>query len=145
MKPFSLQPILELMQSRTDEATRRLAILIASEKNAKSKFQMLQEYRDEYASRFQQAAQKGISQSEWRNYQDFLYRLDEAIDLQGKTVGVEEKNTQAGQAHWQQQRVKLKAFDTLSQRHKASELELEVRREQKIQDEFTSRNNRDKD
>jgi flagellar FliJ protein len=145
MKPFSLQPILELMQSRTDEATRRLAILIASEKNAKSKFQMLQEYRDEYASRFQQAAQKGISQSEWRNYQDFLYRLDEAIDLQGKTVGVEEKNTQAGQAHWQQQRVKLKAFDTLSQRHKASELELEVRREQKIQDEFASRNNRDKD
>jgi flagellar FliJ protein len=145
MKPFSLQPILELMQSRTDEATRRLAVLIASEKNAKSKFQMLQEYRDEYASRFQQAAQKGISQSEWRNYQDFLYRLDEAIDLQGKTVGVEEKNTQAGQAHWQQQRVKLKAFDTLSQRHKASELELEVRREQKIQDEFASRNNSDKD
>jgi flagellar FliJ protein len=145
MKPFSLQPILELMQNRADEATRRLADLIANENSAKSKFQMLQEYRDEYASRFQQAAQKGISQNEWHNYQEFLYRLDEAIDLQGKTVGQEERNTKAGQTHWQQQRIKLKAFDTLSQRHKTSELELEVRREQKIQDEFASRSKNDKD
>jgi flagellar FliJ protein len=145
MKPFSLQPILELMQSRTDEATRRLAKLIANEKDAKNKFQMLQEYRGEYASRFQQAAQNGISQREWHNYQEFLNRLDEAIDSQGQTVSQQEKNTLIGQTHWQQQRVKLKAFDTLSQRHNASELEQEVRREQKTQDEFASRSKTDED
>jgi flagellar FliJ protein len=145
MKPFSLQPILELMQNRADDATRRLATLIASEKDAKNKLAMLQEYRDEYASRFRQAAQNGIAQREYHNYQEFLCRLDEAIDQQGKTVGLQERNTMAGQTHWQQQRVKLKAFDTLSQRHKASELELEVRREQKIQDEFASRKKADQD
>lgn len=145
MKPFSLQPILELMQSRTDEATRRLAKLIANEKDAKNKFQMLKEYRGEYASRFQQAAQNGISQREWHNYQEFLNRLDEAIDSQGQTVSQQEKNTLIGQTHWQQQRIKLKAFDTLSQRHNASELEQEVRREQKTQDEFASRSKTDED
>jgi flagellar FliJ protein len=145
MKPFSLQPILELMQSRADEATRRLANLITNEKDAKSKFQMLQEYRNEYASRFLQAAQNGVSQREWHNYQEFLCRLDEAIDQQGKNVGLQERNTIAGQTHWQQQRIKLKAFDTLSQRHKANELGQEVRREQKIQDEFASRKKDDKD
>jgi flagellar FliJ protein len=145
MKPFSLQPILELMQNRTDDATRRLASLIAHEKDAKNKFQMLQEYRSEYAFRFQQAAQSGVSQREWHNYQEFLNRLDEAIDSQAQAVNQQEKNTLAGQALWQQQRVKLKAFDTLSRRHETNELKLEVKREQKVQDEFASRSDTEKD
>jgi flagellar FliJ protein len=139
MKPFALQTVLDLMQSRTDDATRRLAQLIAMEKDARNKFDMLQQYRDDYASRFRLAAQNGISQREWSNYQEFLNRLDEAINQQGQTVGLQERHTAAGQVQWQQQRTKLKAFDTLSQRHDASELALEVRREQKTQDEFASR------
>jgi flagellar FliJ protein len=145
MKPFSLQSVLDLMQTRTDDATRRLANLIANENNARSKFEMLQQYRDEYACRFRQAAENGISQREWHNYQEFLNRLDEAIASQGQTVSQQEQNTKAGQAHWQQQRVKLKAFDTLSQRHETNELKLEVKREQKIQDEFASRRKTGKD
>lgn len=139
MKPFALQSVLELMQRRTDDATRHLAHLIANEQDGKSKLEMLQQYRNEYADRFQQAAQNGIGQREWGNYQDFLNRLDEAIDQQGKNVGLLAKNTAIGQAQWQQQRTKLKAFDTLSQRHQTNEAALESRREQKIQDEFASR------
>lgn len=145
MKPFSLQSVLELMQKRTDDATRHLAHLIATEKDAKSKLEMLRQYRDEYASRFQTAAQNGIAQREWGNYQDFLNRLDDAIEQQGKTVGLQERSTAAGQAQWQQQRTRLKAFDTLSQRHHASEISLELRREQKVQDEFASRHYDDED
>lgn len=139
MKPFSLQSVLDVMQTRSDDATRRLAQLIALEKDARSKFEMLKQYRDDYASRFQQAAQNGIGQSEWRNYQEFLNRLDDAIDQQHQNVGQQERHTAAGQVHWQQQRTKLKAFDTLSQRHQASEVALEQRREQKGQDEFATR------
>ena len=40
---------------------------------------------------------------------------------------------------------KLKAFDTLSDRHFASENAKEQKREQKIQDEFASRPNQDKE
>jgi flagellar FliJ protein len=139
MKPFSLQSVLDLMQTRTDHATRRLAHLIATEKDARSKFEMLQQYRDEYAARFSQIAQNGIAQREWRNYQEFLNKLDDAIDQQKKTVGLQAQYTANGQAQWQQQRTKLQAFDTLSQRHQANEIALEVKREQKIQDEFASR------
>jgi flagellar FliJ protein len=127
------------MQTRTDDATRRLAHLIAIEKDARSKFEMLRQYRDEYAARFSQIAQNGIAQREWRNYQDFLNKLDEAIDQQKKTVGLQAQHTANGQVHWQQQRTKLQAFDTLSQRHQANEIALEVKREQKVQDEFASR------
>ena len=138
-KPFSLQTVLELMQLRADEATRQLARLIANERDAKSKLDMLAQYRDEYATRFKPAAQSGITQREWHNYQEFLNRLDEAIAAQQQMVAVQAKNTAAGQALWQQQRKKLKAIDTLSERHFSSEYALEQKREQKTQDEFAAR------
>ena len=127
------------MQERADKATQQLARLIASERDAKNKLEMLQQYRDEYATRFQQAAQNGLTRHEWHNYQEFLNRLDEAIESQNRAVALQVKSTAAGQTHWQQQRKKLKAFDTLSERHFANENTLEWKREQKTQDEFAAR------
>ena len=144
-KPFSLQTVLELMQVRTDEATRKLAQLIANERDAKTKLDMLMQYRDEYATRFRQAAQGGITQREWHNYQEFLNRLDEAIEAQRQMVALQAKNTAAGQVFWQQQRKKLKAIDTLSERHYANENVQEQKREQKTQDEFAARRKEDKE
>ena len=144
-KPFALQTVLDLMQIRADEATRDLARLISIEKDAKAKLEMLQQYRDEYAARFRESAQKGLTQREWHNFQQFLNRLDEAIDLQRKTVTTQTRNTAAGQSQWQQQRKKLKAFDTLSDRHFASENAREMKKEQKVQDEFAARPKDDKE
>lgn len=144
-KPFALQSVLDLMQTRADDATRRLAQLIAAERDAKAKLAMLQQYRDEYADRFRQSARNGLSQREWHNYQEFLNRLDEAIGQQNHAVGQQEQRTALGQTHWQQQRTRLKAFDTLSQRHFFSEARREQKREQKEQDEFSSQRSRDKD
>ena len=144
-KPFSLQTVLDLMQVRSDEATQHLARLIAIERDANGKLEMLEQYRDEYAARFRLAAQNGITQREWHNYQEFLNRLDEAIDSQRQSVALQAQNTAAGQAHWQKQRKKLKAFDTLSERHNASENAQELRREQKTQDEFAARSKEDKE
>ena len=138
-KPFSLQTVLDLMQTRADEATQQLARLIANERDAREKLTMLQQYRDEYANRFRQAAQKGLSPREWSNYQAFLDRLDEAVAVQTKAVAQQAKNTEAGQAQWQRQQKKLKAIDTLSDRHFAHEEAQEQRREQKQQDEFATR------
>ena len=143
-RPFSLQAVLELMQTRTDEATQQLARLIANERDARNKLAMLQQYRDEYAARFRQAAQNGLTPREWHNYQEFLNRLDEAVSHQARTVTHQAQNTAAGQAHWQQQRRKLKAIDTLSARHHANEEAREQRRVQKTQDEFSARLRQDK-
>lgn len=138
-RPFSLQTVLELMRNRNDEATQRLAGLIAVECDEKKKLALLLQYRDEYTTRFRLAAQNGLGQPEWRNYQDFLDRLDAAIKQQNQSVSLQETHTAAGQAEWQQQRARLKAFDTLSERHRASEARLELRHEQKTQDEFAAR------
>ena len=139
VKPFALQSVFDLAQSRTDEATLQLARLLSAERSAKDKLGLLQQYRDEYATRFQQAAQNGLSPHQWNNYQEFLGRIDEAIQAQGSVVTQHVGDTALGQTHWQQQNKKLKAFDVLSERHYSNENSKELKREQKNQDEFAAR------
>ncbi|HSG23782.1 MAG TPA: flagellar export protein FliJ [Azonexus sp.] len=136
---FPLQTLLELMQSRTDEATRNLGQLISAEQSQRSRLQMLEQYRDEYAQRLRDATAEGITRLILRNYQDFLARIDEAIEQQRLAVQSSERSTQAGKAQWSDQNKKLKAIDTLSSRHDARERYRENKQEQKLLDEFSSR------
>lgn len=138
-QPFTLQPLLELMQTRTDEATRQLGQLIAAEQNQRSRLQMLEQYREEYAQRLREVVAEGVTRIILRNYQDFLARIDEAIGQQRAAVEASERSTLAGKAHWQAQNKQLKAIDTLSQRHDARERYREGKQEQKLQDEFSNR------
>ncbi len=136
---FSLQPLLEIMQTRTDEATRKLGHLIAAEQNQRSRLQMLEQYREEYAQRLREVTAEGVTRIILRNYQDFLVRIDEAITQQRTAVEASERSTQAGKEHWQAQNKQLKAIDTLSLRHDARERYRQNRLDQKLQDEYSSR------
>lgn len=138
-RPFSLQPLLELMQTRADESTRRLGQLIAAEQSARSRLQLLEQYREEYAQRYREAASNGLTPAALRNFQDFMARIDEAITQQRLAVAESERNTADGQAAWREQNKKLKAIDTLSQRHDSRERYRENKLGQKEQDEFAAR------
>lgn len=136
---FSLQPLLEVMQTRADEATRKLGQLIAAEQSQRSRLQMLEQYRDEYAQRMLEATASGITRLILLNYQEFLARIDEAITQQRTAVESSERSTKVGQGHWQDQNKQLKAIDALSLRHDARERYRENKHEQKLQDEFSTR------
>ncbi|MCV2216784.1 flagellar export protein FliJ [Thauera sp. Sel9] len=136
---FHLQPLLDLAQTRTDEAARQLGELLAAERDVAQKLQMLEDYRREYNDRFVEAAREGLSPDAWRNYGAFIARLDEAILAQRKLTEQSQQLTAQGQQHWLAQRNKLKAFDTLSQRHQASLARVEARQEQKMADEHAAR------
>ena len=138
-KAFSLQPLLELMQTRSDEATRRLGQLIAAEQDAKSRLQMLEQYRAEYAEKLNLAITNGLTPLVLRNYQDFLGRIEEAITQQNRIVSQSASNAATGKQQWQEQNKRLKAIDTLSVRHDARERIVDGKREQKALDEYTTR------
>lgn len=142
-RPFSLQTVLDLMRNRNEEATQSLARLIAAEHDARKQLDMLLHYRDEYSARFREAAQDGLGLPEWRNYQDFLNRLEQAIAKQLQAVNQQATHTAAGQEEWQRQRSRFKAFDALSERHRASEALRQGRRDQQTQDEFAARSKDD--
>ncbi len=127
------------MQSRTDEATRKLGQLLAAEQNQRSRLQMLEQYREEYAQRMSEAVRNGLTPTALLNFQSFIFRIDDAIAQQRVVVANSEKNTRQGQQQWQEQNKQLKAIDTLSQRHDLRERYRENRSDQKLQDEFAAR------
>ena len=69
--------------------------------------------------------------------------FDAEVQAQKQAVDQQVQRTESGKSHWQQQRMKLKAFDTLSDRHFASETARELKRDQKAQDEFAARRKED--
>ena len=143
--PFPLKPLLDLTQNRMDEAARRLGELIASEQEGQRKLELLQNYRDEYSERFQDAARNGLSPEAWRNYSAFIGRIDEAIAVQKGQVDRSRQMTAAGQQDWMTQRNKVKAFDTLQKRHELGESKKAARIEQRQSDEHSAKRFRDRE
>ena len=140
MRPaFPLQTLLELSQTRLDDATRRLGELMAGERSASERLSLLSQYRSEYHSRFLAAAQAGLSQDQWRNYQAFLAKLDGAIRQAQAAAEQSQRHTAAGQQAWLDKRGEKKAFDTLSQRYRQRQQYAEQKAEQKAQDEHAAR------
>jgi flagellar FliJ protein len=138
-KPFHLQPLLDLSNLRLDEAARQLGKLIAGEQEASQRLELLTQYRDEYQTRFLAAAGNGLGPDAWRNYQHFLGRLDQAIEQARTMATASKQRTAAGQKNWLDKRGKVKAFDTLAQRHQVRLAYAENRQEQKQADEHTAR------
>lgn len=138
-KAFPLQSVLDLSQMKLDEATRRLGELISGEQHATQQLELLAQYRDEYHVRFLDAAREGLSRDQWRNYQAFLDRLDVAIGQAREMVARSHQATAAGQQDWLEKRGRVKAFDTLAQRHQARVIYAEGKLEQKVVDEHSSR------
>jgi flagellar FliJ protein len=145
MKSFPLQTLLDLSNARMDDAARQLGRLVASEQEVETTLAVLLKYREEYETRFRQAAQSGMTRDEWRNYQSFLGRLDEAIGQQRALADASRLRTRDGQKEWLDKRNKVKAFDALSQRHREHEVRIEAKSEQREQDEHAAKGFREQE
>jgi len=136
---FSLQPLLHLAQQKNDAATKKLGQLNQQQQAAQTKLDTLLQYRGEYQARLQEAVQNGMNQSDLRNFQGFIQRLDEAI-AQQRAINEQMLNSvQAGREELQDAQRKMKSFDTLAQRHIESEKKLAAKSEQRLQDEHSGR------
>lgn len=136
---FPLKPLLDLANTRMDEAARKLGELISGEHECARKLELLENYRAEYQQRFEEAARNGIGPDAWRNFSAFLARIDEAIAAQRTAVERSRQATAGGQQAWLNQRNKVKAFDTLSQRHQAAQTKREQRDEQRQSDDHAAK------
>lgn len=137
--PFALQPLLDLSKLHLDEASRELGQLIAGEQEASRRLAILTRYRDEYQARFREAAQRGISREEWSNYASFLARIDDAIVPAAQSVTVTQQRTLAGKQNWVGKQGRVRAFDTLADRHRSKLAGMQNKAEQKASDELGSR------
>lgn len=139
IKPFSLQPLIDLTQHQNETATRKLGQLNRQEQNAQQKLDMLVEYRKDYQNRLQESSRAGMDQAQLRNFQHFINKLDEAISQQRRALEQSKVSTQIGRAEFNATQRKLKSYDTLHQRHIDAQKKLAEKSEQKALDEHTSR------
>jgi len=139
IKSFSLQPLMNLAQHRNDSATRKLGQLNQQQQNAQQKLDTLLEYRKDYQTRLQEVSRNGMDQAELRNFQQFINKLDEAINQQTRLVEHSKISTQAGRNEFDTTQCKLKSFDTLQQRHIEEQKKVVKQSEQKALDEHTGR------
>ena len=135
-KPFPLQTLLNLAQVNSDTAAARLGALNGHDREMEQRLQLLLDYRGEYTAHLARVAKIGMNSVDWRNFREFIDKIDAAISLQRETVAQAKHQVQTGQHHWHAQQRRLKSFDTLSQRHRSAERKSEARQEQKEQDDF---------
>lgn len=139
-KPFTLKPLLDLSKSQLDTAAGELGKLVAKEQEGARKLELLQTYRAEYDARFREEAANGIGVEALRNYGAFIARIDDAIAAQRAQLEQSQQHTVAGKQAWVSQRNRVKAFDTLHDRHRANEQRNESKAEQRLSDEHSANN-----
>jgi flagellar FliJ protein len=136
---FRLKVVQELAQKASDSAATRLGLLNAEVAKADQKLQMLIDYREEYRQRFRNTLNTDVHTPGWKNFQQFLVKLEEAIEQQRATCAMAREVVLGGQREWQAKQIKVKAFDSLEQRHRM-QIEARMKKiDQHVTDEFASR------
>ncbi|WP_338765811.1 flagellar export protein FliJ [Massilia sp. METH4] len=134
-----LNTLIDLAQTETDDAAKRLGAALKAINDAEEKLNMLIGYRDEYLRKFQASQQAGITPMAYRNFQAFMDKLDSAIQGQEEVLRHARKRGDMEKTTWQAAERKRVSYSTLRDREDAKLQKLEAKRDQKAMDEHASR------
>jgi len=135
----ALDTLIELATTETDDAAKRLGRAIRACEDTEQKLAMLLQYRDDYQQRLRDGMAAGMSASGYRNFQLFLDKLDTAISGQQKIVEDARRRRESERGAWQSSERKRMSYGTLAARAEQVELRKESKRDQKLMDEFATR------
>lgn len=137
--PQQLQTLLDLAQKDSDAAAKRLGDVIRAAQEAEQKQGLLQGYREDYAQRFLESQSQGIAPMQYRNFEAFLLKLDNAIKGQGEVIKQAQTRIDAARMAWQVCERKRLSYQTLQKRALIELQHKENKRDQKAMDEHATR------
>jgi flagellar FliJ protein len=138
--PATLETLIDLARQENEAASRRLGSAQRQLDDARQKLALLEQYRDDYATRGTSRLASGINSEHLNNYWSFMQKLEQAIAGQQKIVEeTHHRHTQA-RTEWQESERKKQSFMTLAARSEKTALQRENRHDQKQNDEFANRN-----
>ena len=135
----SLDTLIELATKESETATKHLGVCIRWGNEAQQKLDMLTQYRDDYAKRFEQNLAGGLTATAYRNFQTFIEKIDSALSGQQEVVRLAQIRIDEAKAAWQACERKRMSYDTLATRAKNEALAIANKRDQKQSDEQASR------
>lgn len=134
----TMEALIRIAERKVDDAAQALALRNARERDARTKLQLLIDYREEYFLRLGSVAAAGIDQLQLLNYRAFLAKLEAAIDEQHRAIDDIRVTIAAAQAQWHAEQQRLKSYQVLAERRRRSAALLMSRREQREQDEYAA-------
>jgi flagellar FliJ protein len=136
----ALDTLIELAVKDSDTATKHMGRCIRQGNDAQQKLDMLQEYRDEYARRFETSLTAGgLSPLAYQNFQLFIQKIDGVLAGQQEVVRLALVRVEEAKTAWQACERKRMSYDTLATRAKNEALAIANKRDQKQSDEQASR------
>lgn len=94
----------------------------------------LNAYRESYAARARSAS--ALSSAHWKDYQNFLSRLDQAVRSQQQVVNDCKKNLELHRSRWLVKRQRVESLERVQERYRQQELSHADRIEQRTLDDL---------
>ena len=138
MKP-QFDTLIDLAKKRCDEAGQRLGAVMTQARDSEYKCGTLAAYRDDYRSRLENATRAGVAAADLRNFQGFLAKLDEAVQLQSAESEHWRQTVETARNLWQEEQKRMRSYSLIQQRRREVESRKATRQEQKQQDEIAAR------
>jgi flagellar FliJ protein len=130
---------IDMVQRVVDDHERRkaeaLAVCEQRVREAQTRLEELEGYRNAYLQDFNRRAQAGLDGAGVREYQVFLSRLDEALHHQKQILTQTEVARGAELENWRSAARRAAAVDTLAKHWRAEERRVDDRRDQHETDE----------
>ncbi|TAL72558.1 MAG: flagellar export protein FliJ [Rhodanobacter sp.] len=126
-----LQPAADQARQKTEDALAQLATAQQQVAKARQQLAELEQYRREYAA----AGNGAQSVSALLNRQQFVARIDQAIEQQVVEVERQQRRLEQVRANWRNAHARESALDTVIAQHVEHERRAEERREQAEIDE----------
>lgn len=139
-----LKTLSEIAEKEVELATEALALAIKTADEANKKYDMLIEYRRGYLDNMNKSLATGMGAEAYQNFQNFLKKLDQAINGQQQLVEFTLQQVKVHRELWQESQKKKLSYDVLIERSHKHATKVEQKKDQKMMDEFATRISRNK-
>lgn len=135
----ALDVLIRLADESRDAAAGSLGAAVGAAQTAEQKLELLRQYRDEYAARFQADVSTGLTASGFCNFRAFIDKIDTAIDGQRDLLQKAAGDIDVARDAWREAARRQKSFATLATRGDRQAQTRESRLQQKQSDEHAGR------
>lgn len=132
------KPIHNLAQQSEDVAAQTLGKIQRELSNHHLKLSELMMYYQDYTTRFNEQAGKGMSITQVQSYQKFISQLEIAIREQKKRISRVSEARDSSRADWTIERQKTQVLEKVMTRYEKQEQQIHNRQEQRRADEFVA-------
>jgi flagellar FliJ protein len=133
-----LDTVLKLAKDAEEQAGLQLKSAQLMLQKCQSQLEALRNYRLDYMKQMEDHHGKSISASYYHQFHQFVRQIDEAITKQIVSIQDADNQRLHRQNRWQEMQQKRKAVELLLARKADKAAQEELRREQKMIDEFAS-------